>query len=144
MRVAHNNEGKEEEEEEEEAIILHLRRRFHLCNIIIIIIIITVVDHTDTKTIPTVGTQKITTVPAVRAKTRSYSVAAEAGDGAEAEDEEGFSSAEEDEAEVEGEEGAILMVISAAVVVDIHRTIQTLRLTVVVSTSSMCASFSET
>jgi len=142
MRVAHNNEGKEEEEEEE-AIILHLRRRFHLCNIIIIIII-TVVDHTDTKTIPTVGTQKITTVPAVRAKTTSYSVAAEAGDGAEAEDEEGFSSAEEDEAEVEGEEGAILMVISAAVVVDIHRTIQTLRLTVVVSTSSMCASFSET
>jgi|TARA_B100001142_G_scaffold196392_1_gene195218 hypothetical protein len=142
MRVAHNNEGKEEEEEEE-AIILHLRRRFHLCNIIIIIII-TVVDHTDTKTIPTVGTQKITTVPAVRAKTTSYSVAAEAGDGAEAEDEEGFSSAEEDEAEVEGEEGANLMVISAAVVVDIHRTIQTLRLTVVVSTSSMCASFSET
>jgi hypothetical protein len=139
MRVAHNNEGKEEEEEE--AIILHLRRRFHLCNIIIIIII-TVVDHTDTKTIPTVGTQKITTVPAVRAKTTSYSVAAEAGDGAEAEDEEGFSSAEEDEAEVEGEEGANLMVISA--VVDIHRTIQTLRLTVVVSTSSMCASFSET
>jgi hypothetical protein len=144
MRVAHNNEGKEEEEEEEEeAIILHLRRRFHLCNIIIIIII-TVVDHTDTKTIPTVGTQKITTVPAVRAKTTSYSVAAEAGDGAEAEDEEGFSSAEEDEAEVEGEEGANLMVILAAVVVDIHRTIQTLRLTVVVSTSSMCASFSET
>jgi|TARA_B110000003_G_scaffold191952_1_gene190730 hypothetical protein len=142
MRVAHNNEGKEEEEEEE-AIILHLRRRFHLCNIIIIIII-TVVDHTDTKTIPTVGTQKITTVPAVRAKTTSYSVAAEAGDGAEAEDEEGFSSAEEDEAEVEGEEGANLMVILAAVVVDIHRTIQTLRLTVVVSTSSMCASFSET
>jgi hypothetical protein len=141
MRVAHNNEGKEEEEEE--AIILHLRRRFHLCNIIIIIII-TVVDHTDTKTIPTVGTQKITTVPAVRAKTTSYSVAAEAGDGAEAEDEEGFSSAEEDEAEVEGEEGANLMVILAAVVVDIHRTIQTLRLTVVVSTSSMCASFSET
>jgi hypothetical protein len=141
MRVAHNNEGKEEEEEE--AIILHLRRRFHLCNIIIIIII-TVVDHTDTKTIPTVGTQKITTVPAVRAKTTSYSVAAEAGDGAEAEDEEGFSSAEEDEAEVEGEEGATLMVILAAVVVDIHRTIQTLRLTVVVSTSSMCASFSET
>jgi hypothetical protein len=141
MRVAHNNEGKEEEEEE--AIILHLRRRYHLCNIIIIIII-TVVDHTDTKTIPTVGTQKITTVPAVRAKTTSYSVAAEAGDGAEAEDEEGFSSAEEDEAEVEGEEGANLMVISAAVVVDIHRTIQTLRLTVVVSTSSMCASFSET
>ena len=143
MRVAHNNEGKEEEDEEEEAIILHLRRRFHLCNIIIIIII-TVVDHTDTKTIPTVGTQKITTVPAVRAKTTSYSVAAEAGDGAEAEDEEGFSSAEEDEAEVEGEEGANLMVILAAVVVDIHRTIQTLRLTVVVSTSSMCASFSET
>ena len=142
MRVAHNNEGKEEEEEEE-AIILHLRRRFHLCNIIIIIII-TVVDHTDTKTIPTVGTQKITTVPAVRAKTTSYSVAAEAGGGAEAEDEEGFSSAEEDEAEVEGEEGANLMVILAAVVVDIHRTIQTLRLTVVVSTSSMCASFSET
>ena len=142
MRVAHNNEGKEEEEEEE-AIILHLRRRFHLCNIIIIIII-TVVDHTDTKTIPTVGTQKITTVPAVRAKTTSYSVAAEAGDGAEAEDEEGFSAAEEDEAEVEGEEGANLMVILAAVVVDIHRTIQTLRLTVVVSTSSMCASFSET
>ena len=142
MRVAHNNEGKEEEEEEE-AIILHLRRRFHLCNIIIIIII-TVVDHTDTKTIPTVGTQKITTVPAVRAKTTSYSVAAEAGDGAEAEDEEGFSSAEEDEAEVEGEEGANLIVISAAVVVDTHRTIQTLRLTVVVSTSSMCASFSET
>jgi len=142
MRVAHNNEGKEEEEEE--AIILHLRRRFHLCNNIIIIIIITVVDHTDTKTIPTVGTQKITTVPAVRAKTTSYSVAAEAGDGAEAEDEEGFSSAEEDEAEVEGEEGANLMVILAAVVVDIHRTIQTLRLTVVVSTSSMCASFSET
>ena len=141
MRVAHNNEWKEEEEEE--AIILHLRRRFHLCNIIIIIII-TVVDHTDTKTIPTVGTQKITTVPAVRAKTTSYSVAAEAGDGAEAEDEEGFSSAEEDEAEVEGEEGANLMVILAAVVVDIHRTIQTLRLTVVVSTSSMCASFSET
>ena len=141
MRVAHNNEGKEEEEEE--AIILHLRRRFHLCNIIIIIII-TVVDHIDTKTIPTVGTQKITTVPAVRAKTTSYSVAAEAGDGAEAEDEEGFSSAEEDEAEVEGEEGANLMVILAAVVVDIHRTIQTLRLTVVVSTSSMCASFSET
>jgi hypothetical protein len=141
MRVAHNNGGKEEEEEE--AIILHLRRRFHLCNIIIIIII-TVVDHTDTKTIPTVGTQKITTVPAVRAKTTSYSVAAEAGDGAEAEDEEGFSSAEEDEAEVEGEEGANLMVILAAVVVDIHRTIQTLRLTVVVSTSSMCASFSET
>jgi len=142
MRVAHNNEGKEEEEEE--AIILHLRRRFHLCNNIIIIIIITVVDHTDTKTIPTVGTQKITTVPAVRAKTTSYLVAAEAGDGAEAEDEEGFSSAEEDEAEVEGEEGANLMVILAAVVVDIHRTIQTLRLTVVVSTSSMCASFSET
>jgi len=142
MRVAHNNGGKEEEEEEEEeAIILPLRRRFHLCNNIIIIIS-TVVDRTDIKTIPTEGTPKITTVPVVRATTASYLVPAEAGDGAKAEDEEGFSSEEEDEGEVEGEEVVILTGISA--VMDTHRTIQTHRLTAVVSISSTCASFSET
>ena len=139
MRVAHNSTkgGKEEE-----PIILPLLRRFHLCNnnnnnnn--------TVVDHTDIKTIPTTDMQKITMVPARVIKT-SHSVGrvGEAGDGGEAVDEEGFFSAGEDEAEVE-EEVVILRVISAAG--DIRRRmIQTHRLTVVVSTSLTCASFSET
>ena len=85
--------------------------------------------------------QKITMVPARAIKT-SHSVAGEAGDGVEAVDEEGFFSAGEDEAEVV-EEVVILRVISAAG--DIRRRmIQTHRLTVVVSTSLTCASFSET
>ena len=139
MRVAHNsNKGGKEEE----AIILPLLRRFHLCNNNNNNNKNTVVDHTDIKTIPTTDMQKITMVPARAIKTSHSVVAGEAGDGVEAVDEEGFFSAGEDEAEVE-EEVVILRVISAAG--DIRRRmIQTHRLTVVVSTSLTCASFSET